>query len=101
MVDRVLEIVSFSVKPEVAEPRFLDAAREANGVLRAMPGFLNRRLAKTGEGRWTDILEWTDRASAERAAGTFHLEPGARAFCAMIDMGSVALAHHAVLVSAG
>jgi Antibiotic biosynthesis monooxygenase len=101
MTDSVLEIVNFAVNPQVDEARFIAAAQEANGVLSAMPGFLNRRLVKTGEGHWMDILEWTDRESADRAAGRFHLEPGAKAFCAMIDMSSVAMAHHAVAVSAG
>ena len=100
MSDRVLEIVSFSLKPGVDEPRFVAAARELNGVLCTMRAFLDRRLVKTGENTWMDILEWTDLESAERAASSLHLEPGAQDFCAMIDMGSVAMAHHSVRASA-
>src|SRR5262249_27857932 len=101
MSNCILEIVNFSLKPEADEARFVDAAQALNGVLSGMRAFLNRRLVKTGDNRWTDILEWTDLESAERAASSLHLEPGAQDFCAMIDMGSVAMAHHDVLASAG
>ena len=100
MIDRILEVVSFRLIEGGEDAGFVEAAREVNDVLRAMPGFLNRRLIKTDDRHWTDIVEWTDLESARHAAEKLHQQPGAQGFCSMIDMGSVAMADHAVLASA-
>lgn len=99
MTNTVLEIVSFSLLPGTDEAAFLKAAGESGPVLRSLPGFLSRRLAKTAEGGWIDVAEWTDMSSAARAAEIFHTLPAVQPFCAMIDMATARMAHHTVAMT--
>ncbi|HYE00043.1 MAG TPA: hypothetical protein VEH84_11720 [Alphaproteobacteria bacterium] len=91
-----LEIVTFALNPGTDEAAFLRAAEAAGAALKAMPGFVARRLGRGEDGAWVDVAEWTDMASAKRAAETFHTLPAAQPFCAMIDMATARMAHHAV-----
>jgi len=100
MMSKVLEIVTFKLVPGTGEAAFLEAAEQAAGAIRTMPGFLNRRLAKGADDTWSDIVEWTDNASAQKAAQTFHTLEDAKPFCAMIDMASVSLTHRTVASAA-
>jgi proteasome lid subunit RPN8/RPN11 len=99
MSKHVLEVAKFAVAPSVDEAEFLTAAAQSSEALKALPGFVARRLARSDDG-WLDIVEWTDAASAQKAAGVFHTLPDAQPFCAMIDMGSATMSHCAVVASA-
>jgi hypothetical protein len=99
-MSKVLEIVTFKLVPGTDEAAFLKAAEQVAGVIRAMPGFLNRRLAKGADGSWSDVVEWTDNASAQEAAQIFHMLDDAKPFCAMIDMASVSFTHRTVASAA-
>jgi hypothetical protein len=100
MSDRVLEIVTFSIVPGTDEDSFLRAAKEASDALHELDGFVARRLSRGEEGQWMDIVEWSDAQSAESAADKFPTIPGAHAFCSMIDMRSVKMAHQRVVAAA-
>ncbi|HZH25797.1 MAG TPA: hypothetical protein VEY95_01325 [Azospirillaceae bacterium] len=99
MPHRVLEVVTFSLLPGTDVAAFLREAENASAVQRAMPGFLSRRMAKSQDGGWIDVTEWTDAASAARAAETFHTIPAAQPFCGMIDMETARMTHHGIAVT--
>ncbi|MGO4527005.1 antibiotic biosynthesis monooxygenase [Microvirga sp. 2MCAF35] len=99
MTSRVLETVTFALLPGTNETAFLQAAEDAGAVAKAMPGFIARRLVKTQDSTWIDLVEWQDAASAKHAAETFHTVPAAQPFCGMIDMASAKMAHHTITVS--
>ncbi|MCG7391303.1 hypothetical protein MHY87_00065 [Microvirga sp. ACRRW] len=96
MKSHVLETVTFSLQPGTDEAAFIRAANDASNVVKAMPGFIRRRLAKGQDGNWIDVCEWADDASAQKAAETFHTIPAAQPFCGMIDMTSAKMAHHTI-----
>jgi hypothetical protein len=95
----VLEMVTFSVYPGTDETAFVKAADAAGAVLATMPGFVNRRIARGEDGTWADIVEWTDMASAKKAAAVFPTVKAAQPFCSMIARGSTRMAH-GLIVSA-
>ena len=99
MPHRVLEVVTFSLLPGTDVAAFLREAETAGAVMCAMPGYLSRRLARSEDGVWIDVVEWTDAASAARAAETFHTIPAAQPFCGMIDMGTARMTHHDIAVT--
>ncbi|MBB4041891.1 hypothetical protein GGR34_003574 [Microvirga flocculans] len=96
MQSRILESVTFSLLPGTDEAAFVRAANDASTALKAMSGFIGRRLGKAEDGNWIDVCEWADEASAKKAAETFHTIPAAQPFCSMIDMASARMAHHAI-----
>lgn len=96
----VLEMVSFKLADHVTEEHFLEAAEASNGALITLPGFLGRRLVKTGEGEWLDIAEWRNAASAHAAGKVFHQLSQAQIFCSMIDASSVKVSHHPIVTAA-
>lgn len=95
----VLEMVSFRLADHVAEEHFLAAAEASNGALITLPGFLGRRLVKTGDGEWLDIAEWRDAASARAAGKAFHQLSQAQVFCSMIDADSIKVSHHPIVTA--
>ena len=95
----VLEMVSFRLADDVLEEHFLAAAEASNGALITLPGFLGRRLVKTGEGEWLDIAEWRDAASARAAGDAFPQLSQAQVFCAMIDASSIKVSHHPIVTA--
>lgn len=100
MSNHVLEVCIFSLVPGSDDRSFLEAAEASNSVLHAMPGFVSRRLAKTENGTWTDVVEWADAQSADQAMQSFHTFPAAQPFCAMIDMATAKMGHHPVALAA-
>lgn len=94
----ILEIATFQLLPQTDEKAFLQAAIDAGNALQSMPGFVNRRLLKSEDGGWIDLVEWTDRSSAQKAAESFHALPAAQPFCAMIDMATAKMTHHRVAI---
>ena len=96
---QVLEMVSFKLAEDVAEEHFLAAAEASNGALITLPGFLGRRLVKTGQGKWLDIAEWRDSASADAAGKVFHTLSQAEVFCSMIDTNSIKVEHHPIVTA--
>jgi len=96
----VLEMVTFSVRPGTDEAAFVKAADAAGAVLAAMPGFVNRRLARAEDGTFADIVEWTNMESARQAAALFHTLEAAQPFCGMIVMETARMVHGPVASAA-
>jgi hypothetical protein len=85
----VLEIRSYSLAPGIDERQFLKAADGAMPSLRRQRGFLARSIARGGDGGWTEIVHWLDRASAEAASRSLAANPAVAAFTALIDRPSL------------
>ena len=90
-----VEMVNFRLVAGTDPAAFLEAARATEAPLRALPGFLRRRLVLGADGQWTDREEWRDAASAQ-AAGAMMETPAFGAFMAMIDGASVVMRHEAL-----
>lgn len=89
----VFEIVEFTLKPGLDAEAFLALVPPTEAFCRAAPGFLQRWLTQGDAGRWLDIVEWADMASAHAAAEAFMRAPGVPDFVAAIDGPSVTMKH--------
>lgn len=93
----VLEMVSFRLMPGVTEPAFLAAAGATAAPLRDQPGFLGRRLTRSDDGVWSDLVLWSSLPEALAAAEVMMAEPTFGPFMAAIDMSTISMRHDRVL----
>jgi hypothetical protein len=93
----VIEIVSFRLRSGVGTADFLAAAETTRAALQDKPGFLARWLSHGEDGLWTDLVHWSDAASARTAAAEVMADPGFARFLNAIDPESVQMAHRPIL----
>ncbi len=87
----VTEIVLFRFTDKAAAPAALAAIQT---FVSAQPGFVSRRVFASADGAFVDLVEWTDRASAEAAARAIDIVPSLAAAMAAIDGPSVQMGHY-------
>jgi RimJ/RimL family protein N-acetyltransferase len=81
----VVEIVMFRPLPGIAGEEVLEAAERMTTVLRGMRGFITRDLAVSSDGRWLDLVRWSDPAAAHRAARATLAMDVCRGYAALMD----------------
>jgi hypothetical protein len=83
----VIEWAPFRLREGVTESELLEASNAIQrNFLDGRPGFLRRELARSDDGLWSDVVQWSDAAAAAaamEAAGSsetchryFHLMTG-------------------------
>lgn len=95
MNTHTFEIVHFAFRAEVplADQRAWMARVGAFAVRR--PGFVARSYYRAEEsGRWVDLVEWSDAASAKAAADALMSDPELAPTLALLDQGSMSFAHY-------
>lgn len=69
MTRGVIEWAPFRLVAGVTDDQLMAASQELQDVFLArQPGFVRRDLLRGRDGEWVDLVEWTDRASAEAVA---------------------------------
>ena len=53
---RILEVVVFTLKPDVDSATFMQANAALMPELRTMPGFVGREILATAGGQWPDMV---------------------------------------------
>lgn len=99
MNQHMMEIVRFSPVTGVTPASLVEAARGAEIWLAAQPGFVGRRLGRSDDDTWVDLVEWADMASAKAAAAKIMDTPATAAFLATIDMATVEMRHCVIEVA--
>jgi hypothetical protein len=94
MPGSTIEILMCSARPGVSRAQILEATRMTNAVLRRLPGYLEHEIAYAVEnGRWVDIVHWTDPDAAFAAEAAFRLHPEAQAVSAIIEQNWIVPLH--------
>lgn len=93
----VLEIVTFRLASGTDHAEFVAAARGTETPLRSHGGVIRRFLTVDDDGLWTDIIEWSDLATAEAAASAISRTPEFAAFGGLIDADSITMRHAPIL----
>ena len=83
------EIVLFKLKDGISDAQILEASDALQRDVQGMDGYLARRLLKTGDGQWIDVVEWESLDAAHRAAEVVMPRPSALRFMDLVDMPSV------------
>jgi hypothetical protein len=99
MNSNVLEISSYLLVPGIDEHAFVRAADDTMSAMRLQRGFLARSIARADDGRWTEIVHWLDRASAQTASARLAANPDTAAFSALIDMPTLQRGYYPVAYS--
>lgn len=88
-----IELVIFKTKAEYSKAEIIEAAKAVNPIVEQFDGFIGRKLASNDEGIWTDIVYWTDLASAEKASQEVMKSETCKKFFGMIDEESMQFMH--------
>jgi hypothetical protein len=99
MTKPVMETVTFKLKEGVSREAFTAAAENMNAFVIAQPGFVSRRLSCTADGEWIEQVQWSDMASAKKAAAAIGTVEGNRPFLSAIDGPTVQMRHSELEVS--
>jgi len=89
----VIEVVLFEVFEGYSEEQVETAFASLNDIIKLYPGFLRRTTAKNGEGKYMDILYWTDMKSAKAAASDIMKNQNAAAIFNIIKPESMQMYH--------
>jgi len=82
---RFIELVRFRSRAGVTEQEVLAAAERVNVFLKSQPGFVSRRLGRSDDGTWIDILRWRSREDVTAAMEKTAASPHCAAFFGLID----------------
>jgi len=86
----VIEIMSFRLRPDADENRFLEAdARLQTEFAYRQPGLRRRTTARGDAGGWAVIELWRSHADADACAARWDHDPVAQKFMTFVDRTSV------------
>ncbi|MBR0560446.1 hypothetical protein [Neokomagataea anthophila] len=88
----IIELSTFSLKPEIEESTFLEALAQSDAWLARQPGFI-RRSYGCGELGWVDYVEYESLESAKSINQRFLSASEAQAFMGAIDFPTVEMRH--------
>ncbi|WP_109300911.1 hypothetical protein [Aquimarina sp. AU474] len=89
----VVEVVLFEANPGYTEQDVQKALASLNDVLKLYYGFVERTTANNGEGKYIDIVYWTDIKSAKDAASDILKNEKALAVFNVVKQESVEMYH--------
>lgn len=90
---KVVEVVLFEVNPGYSNEDAKKALSSLNDVVKLYYGFLERTTASNGEGKYIDILYWSDMKSAKAAASDIVKNEKAAAAFTIVKPESVEMYH--------
>ncbi|GGA60811.1 hypothetical protein [Pelagibacterium lentulum] len=93
MQSKVIELVSFSLKPSADPGAFLSDNAAVEAFCRGQEGFVSRRLSRDDNGGWVDCVEWESMEAAQAAAKAIGKAEGVGPWLAAIDMDGLAMRH--------
>jgi hypothetical protein len=89
----IVEVVHFKAKPGVSDAQIRDAADALQRDVEHFPGYLRRRLLKSADGQWLDIVDWTGLDEALHAAEAIMARPSAQGFMELVEPESMTMLH--------
>ena len=89
----VVEVVQFKAKPGVSDAQIRAAADALQRDVEQFPGCLHRRLLKSEDGQWLDIVDWTGLDEALHAAEAIMARPSAQGFMELAEPDSITMLH--------
>ncbi len=88
-----IELVIFETYPQYSKAEVIAAAKAVNPVAEKFDGYIGRKLAVDKNGKWTDIVYWTDLESAEHAAQEILKSETCQKFFGMINQETMQFMH--------
>ena len=92
-VTGVVEVVLFKAKPGVNDAEIGAVADALQRDVEGFPGYISRRLVKSEDGQWLDIVDWTGLDEAQRAAEAIMARPSAERIGELVEPESIQVLH--------
>ncbi len=92
----IVEMVFF--KSEYSEEELSSAAAAINPKLNSMEGFVSRKLVRTEDDLWIDLVYWTALDKAKNAAKTLMADTTCQKFFSMINGESMQFMHLEIVI---
>ena len=80
----VIELAPFRLRAGASEAALLEASDAVQDFLAGQPGFVRRELARGADGRWADVVLWTDQASVDAAMARVGESAACQAYFALM-----------------
>ncbi len=92
-VTGIVEVVQFKPKAGVSDAEIRDVADALQRDVEGFPGFISRRLVKSEDGQWLDIVDWTGLDEALSAAEAINAGPTAARVLDLVETESIRVLH--------
>ena len=91
------EIVVFGLVEGAGNDALIETSKQVSQWVQTQPGFIDRKLIRTTDGKYADILRWNSTEQAASAADLAESSPQCAPMFALIDMESVSIFHGSVI----
>lgn len=92
-MSKAIEVVIFKAKAGVSDSQMQTAALAVTPILKEMPGFISREFGTSEDGKYIDIVHWTNLPSAKAAAEKVMGIPKCGEFFGLIDQNQMQFMH--------
>ena len=89
----IVEVVQFKAKTGVSDAQIRAAAAALQRDVEQFPGYMRRRLLKSADGQWIDIVDWTGLDEALQAGEAMMARPSAQGFMELVELESISMLH--------
>ena len=94
-----MEVVTFSLKEGVSNKEASHKLQALNELVRHFEGFIRRNISFDKDGNWIDVVYWTSKELAVKAADEVAKNQKAAEIFAIIDETSVTMNHYQIISS--
>ncbi|WP_299436296.1 hypothetical protein [uncultured Aquimarina sp.] len=88
-----IEVVLFEVNPGYSKEQAKTALTSLNDIVKLYDGFIDRTTASNDDGRYIDLLYWTDIKAAKMAGESIMKNPEAVAIFQVIQPETMQMFH--------
>ncbi|MBW1298062.1 hypothetical protein [Aquimarina litoralis] len=88
-----IEVVLFEVNPGYTQEQAQKALTSLNDIVKLYDGFIDRTTASNKDGKYIDLLYWTDIKAAKNAAEDIMKNPKATAIFEIIQPETMQMYH--------
>ena len=91
------EFVLFRVKNNISDDKVLTASKKAHdGFISKCNGYIERKLLKSDDNNWLDLVTWKDEQSAKKAAQEAINDPSCADYFGIIDPETIIMGHYLI-----
>ncbi len=94
-----VEVVRFKLKDGISDQEGRKKLLALNECIKEFNGFISRSLTVNEAGEWLDLVYWTSKEAALKAASEVSRDPKAIASFSVIDESTMSMSHYSLVQS--
>ena len=99
MEAKTIEVVTFELKDGISKEEASSRLKALNELIKDFDGFIKRSISCNEEGKWVDIVYWTSKELAMKAASEVSKNGRASKLFEIIDEKSIQMNHYQIMDS--